>query len=340
VYGFGAILYELLTGRPPFVGDLAGVLQSVISDAPARPSDIVKAPPAPAGDSTSRRLLRVPEELEAVALKCLAKDRAERFQSAKEVAEALDRVLKAEKTARRERKEQDAAAVRADLVKAVEDSAIIRQMQEDARRTSSRLMASTVLVLALLALLTAAIVMMLARGPSAGGDLARMRLDIEGQAAAFRPDLALENFRRLASAGAGTPEYAAIELSIVEAEWIDRLQKRVVEELTRSRPKLEGLRLRNNGRIGEAEVLKATPAALLVFAGGRSTEVAWANLEPRQVLELARRALPDPTPSERMGIGLFCRLNGFQDEARASFESLRGTELEASGARYRAEPRR
>jgi serine/threonine protein kinase len=77
VYGMGAILYEILTGRPPFrSASFIKTLARVIEDEPESP----------------RRLRpEVPVELEAICLKCLAKDPANRYESAGKLADELDR---------------------------------------------------------------------------------------------------------------------------------------------------------------------------------------------------------------------------------------------------------
>jgi eukaryotic-like serine/threonine-protein kinase len=84
VYSLGAILFTLLTGRPPFMADnLEAILTQVLQ---------VEAP--------SLRLLNptVPRDLETIALKCLQKDPARRYPSAQEVAEELGRFLREEST--------------------------------------------------------------------------------------------------------------------------------------------------------------------------------------------------------------------------------------------------
>jgi WD40 repeat protein/serine/threonine protein kinase len=77
VYALGALLYELLTGRPPLQGAMAlDTLLQVLTEAPV----------------PVRRLRpKVPADLEAVCHKCLEKDPARRYASAEALAEDLRR---------------------------------------------------------------------------------------------------------------------------------------------------------------------------------------------------------------------------------------------------------
>jgi len=79
LYALGAILYEMLVGRPPFQGASAlETLELIRSHEPVPPT---------------RLQPKIPVDLETICLKCLQKDPAKRYLGAGELADDLQRFL-------------------------------------------------------------------------------------------------------------------------------------------------------------------------------------------------------------------------------------------------------
>ena len=79
VYSLGATLYELLTLRPPFDGrDRNALIRQIADDEPASPRSLEPS---------------IPAELETIVLKALRKEPADRYATAQEMADDLQRFL-------------------------------------------------------------------------------------------------------------------------------------------------------------------------------------------------------------------------------------------------------
>jgi len=76
IYSLGVVLFEMLTGRVPFEGDTA---QAIIRD------QIFSPPPRPSHFAPT-----IPESVERVVLKALAKERGDRYRSVEEMMVALE----------------------------------------------------------------------------------------------------------------------------------------------------------------------------------------------------------------------------------------------------------
>jgi len=75
IFSFGAVLYEMVTGRRPFRADSQlGILAKILHDDPVAPSEIAPS---------------IPAELERIILRCLRKDLDRRYQTMKDLEIAL-----------------------------------------------------------------------------------------------------------------------------------------------------------------------------------------------------------------------------------------------------------
>lgn len=79
IYSIGAVLYAMLTGRPPFqAANPIDVVAQVLTREPVPPRTLIPG---------------IPRELEIITLKCLSKRKDDRYQSAEALADDLQRFL-------------------------------------------------------------------------------------------------------------------------------------------------------------------------------------------------------------------------------------------------------
>jgi WD40 repeat protein len=79
IWGLGAVLYELVTGQPPFLGDSPqAILKLVVSGSIKNPRQLVP---------------EVPRDLEAIILKCMSREISTRYPSGRALADDLGRFL-------------------------------------------------------------------------------------------------------------------------------------------------------------------------------------------------------------------------------------------------------
>jgi serine/threonine-protein kinase len=97
VYALGAILYEMLVGHPPFVGEPLDVMGRTMGEVPQAPNRVLEKEHETRhglNSMTTRRLLRIPPALEDLCMRCLSKERADRPGKMSEVADLLEGMLK------------------------------------------------------------------------------------------------------------------------------------------------------------------------------------------------------------------------------------------------------
>jgi predicted Ser/Thr protein kinase len=102
LYAIGCIAFELLTGTLPFTGGVVNVMNAHLAEVPPRPSERVLP-----GELSA--------EIDAVVLRCLEKAPAARFQSGRELRDAIDHLIEAAQagTRRSSRDLKDALAATA-----------------------------------------------------------------------------------------------------------------------------------------------------------------------------------------------------------------------------------
>jgi len=311
VYGVGAVLYEALTGRPPFAGTLGQVLRNALVEPPRPPSEIL------VGRGAGHLVPRIPPELTEICLKCLEKNRDERFQTAEELGEAFEEIL---------RQQTPTPQV------AMPAAAPAPAPGPAPRRPLGWIVAAAVAA----GLILGAGMMMMFGGRGSTVRTANgavLRREVEDAVARFRPDSAVEICRAALAEMADGPERREAEGLLDRARWVDKMRTGVIQGLNRVRLSRDELRLRGGQVLGPVEILKATPDALVVYGPGGSKDVGWDRLEPSQVVDLALASGAPMGELERLGLAIYEGATGRGESARERLRMLRGGVLDIPAAR-------
>lgn len=341
VYGIGSTLYELLTGRPPFSGELLPeLLRRVINEPPIRPSELPRLSPPEGVKGADAALWPT---LERICLKALEKDKSNRYQTAREIAEELDRLLKGESTHARAavRTPSPAGAAAPPLTSSalVRGAVVMEGWLGAAQRHWRGIVGCTMGGVGLLVII---ILMQRPLPPAATPDeriraqLEELRRRVDVQIGAFQLDQAKRAYAQAASYLA--PEGRAwLEDAQEDLEWLIFMRNHliaIVNKPTRYSPATFRLRDRE---LRDVVVLHATSEKLVLFHDNHAAEVPWSALEPETVTRMVTALLVgvgSANPADRLGLGIYCVKSGFPEQARAQFEALRGSDLEVIARRY------
>jgi hypothetical protein len=324
IYAFGAVLYEMLTGRTPFVGGTLEILGQTLGEVPQRPSELLRSArkPVPPEEPPVREAFRIPPPLEELCMKCLKKAQAERPPSMDEVLVALEGSY-------------SFGVAPAPAVPPAPPLPPAPPVHPGPPERSRRPRALAV-VIALSAVILAggsALVHFLLPGLDARPAFEEREQEVLDAIRRFQSDRARSLSLRLWEETKGTALEVRASRLAEESQWVARLQTRVTERLVSRPVDLPALPAGPDSP-GGLRLLAADADGLHVLRGGRPDRLAWERLEPATRVELLGLALGEPDEADLLGLAIFALRNGRSEEAGRLFSRLRATALAPLAERY------
>jgi serine/threonine protein kinase len=315
LYGLGAVMYEVITGRPPFGGSLGQVLRDALTEPPRYPQEVL--------EEQGARLLadRIPEGLVETCFTCLEKNRENRHGSAMDLIEELEAILRREIPTPEPMKIIAPKPIVSDPAMPSPSPAA---PPAAAKRPAGSLAIVAVAVLALAGgFVGARFVPGIQAGFTRPSD-AMLNGEVERAIQRFRPDAAVRLCRSALAGPAGGAARREAEELLERALWVDAMRSGLIARLNQGRPSQGGLGLRGGESTGPVEILKATADGLVVHGSGGSRDLGWERLDPKQIADLAADARE---PAEVFGWAVYVGATGQKARARDRLRGLRGGPL-------------
>jgi len=295
VYSLGAVLYELLAGRPPFAGSMYEVLRRVVNEKPVPPGLVLRHR-VESGD-VPRGLAPIPAALEELCMKCLEKKREQRPADMLAVARGIETIFKAGPA---------------------EEAGARPAAPKPAGRGRRAALAGAA------GLLLAAAAVAWTLRPGSGGEEDPLVARAGAHLAEFRPDLAWT------PALEGRP---GGDEARRRTEAVSAFKARLMESVNSAKPVVAELPLATR-RLRDAKVWRAKLEGCVFATGGEPDSAAWTELGVEGILALARSCGLMERAENRFGMGVYCLSAGALREARELFESLKGTPRERDAEPY------
>jgi serine/threonine-protein kinase len=307
VWALGAILYELLSGQPPFVGATFEILHRTMTERPKPINDTIRdtTRKMQAGEISTKALVRIPPFLEELCMKCLSIDKAERPRSMGEIADLIESGMVPRVEAKAAAPPPPPAPAPRPLPAAAPKAA------PPEKKVPSRALWTSVAGLLVAA---GASIFLLRGGAASEAAESRMARDV----ASFRLAEALSDAER-------TPLAEEVQAVI-------RLRDRLAERLAAAPPSLAELRLRER-TLRSVRLESADRSSVTIAKDNLRMAVAWSDLEPSQFVTLVHDGLPALDDLDRLALGVYCWSVGRKTEAREYLGPLHGTGLDPQANR-------